>query len=144
NNGWSVIVNPNGNIEGGYDYLFYEAKLNYLENPLKGWCIQYKSLENWMDMKLIELGLNKKEKEEFEEFWLNFLPYANYYIIKLTSIEYLNTNMGLYIDPIPDVVIRVILIFEPSQSPLFLEEPAITSPTRTGFTVVEWGGFFIN
>ncbi|MBY9007817.1 MAG: hypothetical protein KGD63_13830 [Candidatus Lokiarchaeota archaeon] len=144
NDGWSVIAYPNGTIEGGYNYLFYEARLNYLEDPLKGWCIKYNFLENWMDIILIEMGLNNDEKEEFKEFWLNFLPKTDYYLIKLMSKEYLEINWDLFIDPLPDIIIRILLTFKPSQNPLKIENPVIISPKRTGFTVVEWGGTLLN
>ncbi|MBY9007805.1 MAG: hypothetical protein KGD63_13770 [Candidatus Lokiarchaeota archaeon] len=143
NNGWSVLANPNGSIEGGYDYLFYEAKITILENPLKGWCIQSNSLETWMDRYLIEMGLNNNEKDEFKEFWLNFLPKANYYEIKLLSKEYLNEYWSLDVDPFPDVLIRIILVFKPLQNPIILESPIITTLIRTGFSVIEWGGIIL-
>ena len=143
NDGWSVLVNPNGSIEGGYDYLFYEAKITFLENPSEGWCIEFNSLETWMDEYLIELGLNNNEKNDFKKFWLNFLPEANYYEIKLLSKEYLDENWRLYIEPLPDVLIRNIFVFKSLQNPIVLESPSITVPIRTGFTIIEWGGIIL-
>ncbi|MFX1454384.1 MAG: hypothetical protein ACFFDB_03330 [Promethearchaeota archaeon] len=143
NNGWIVAVEPGGNIEGNYDYLFYEARLNVLEIPEEGWCVEYKNLELWMNCTLKELGLNEKESKDFMDFWLNFLSIANYYEIKLLSKEYLAFNMGLIIDPIPETIIRVILTFSPHKNAFEIENPLIKTPTRSGFTVVEWGGFII-
>ncbi len=143
NNGWDVVVEPGGNIEGSYDYLFYEARLNYLETPDEGWCVEHEHLESWMNNTLNELGLNEKESKDFKDFWLDFLPIANYYEIKLLSKEYLDLNMELIIDPQPETIIRVMLTFSPYQNAVGINTPLITTPIRSGFTVVEWGGFII-
>ena len=143
NNGWDVVVEPGGKIEGSYDYLFYEARLNYLKTPDEGWCVEYEHLELWMNNTLKELGLNEKESKDFKDFWLDFLPIANYYEIKLLSKEYLDLHMGLLIDPQPETIIRVLLTFSPYQNAVEIDTPLITTPIRSGFTVVEWGGFII-
>jgi len=143
NNGWDVVVEPGGNIEGSYDYLFYEARLNYLKTPDEGWCVEYEHLELWMNNTLKELGLNEKESKDFKDFWLDFLPIANYYEIKLLSKEYLDLHMGLIIDPKPETIIRVLLTFSPYQDAFEIATPLIKTPIRSGFTVVEWGGFLI-
>lgn len=143
NNGWDVVVEPGGNIESSYDYLFYEARLNYLKTSDEGWCVEYEHLELWMNNTLKELGLNEKESKDFKVFWLDFLPIANYYEIKLLSKEYLDLNMGLIIDPKPETIIRVMLAFSPYQNAVEIDTPLITTPIRSGFTVVEWGGFII-
>ena len=143
NNGWDVVVEPGGIIEGSYDYLFYEARLNYLETPDDGWCVEYAHLEIWMNTTLKELGLNEKESKDFKVFWLDFLPLANYYEIKLLSKEYLDSNMGLLIAPKPETIIRVLLTFSPYQNAFKIATPLIKTPVRSGFTVVEWGGFII-
>jgi len=143
NNGWDVVVEPGSNIENRYDYLFYEARLNYLETPDEGWCVEYEHLELWMNNTLMELGLNEKESKDFKDFWLDFLPIANYYEIKLLSKEYLDLNMELIIDPQPETIIRVMLTFSPYQNAVEIDTPLIKAPIRSGFTVVEWGGFII-
>ena len=143
NNGWDVVVEPGGTIESRYDYLFYEARLNYLETPDEGWCVEYEHLELWMNTTLKELGLNEKESKDFKVFWLDFLPIANYYEIKLLSKEYLDLHMGLLIDPKPETIIRVLLTFSPYQNAFEIATPLIETPIRSGFTVVEWGGFII-
>ena len=143
NNGWEVVVEPGGTIESSYDYLFYEARLNYLKTPDEGWCVEYEYLELWMNNILKELGLNEKESKDFKVFWLDFLPIANYYEIKLLSQAYLDLHMGLIIDPKPETIIRVMLTFSPYQNAVEIDTPFIKTPIRSGFTVVEWGGFII-
>lgn len=139
-NGWSVFVTKEGIIENQYDYLFYEAELNKVDIPTNGWVAQYSELNQWFDTNLEKLGLNEKEKNQFKEYWLNELPKANYYEIKLLSQEFLNNNMDLIIEPKPDTEIRINFLFKPLKESYEIENPEIITPIRNGFTVVEWGG----
>ena len=139
-NGWSVFATKEGIIDGKYDYLFWEADLNNLELPNKGWVVKYEDLENWFDTNLLKLGLNEKEKRQFEEYWLDRLPKSNYYEIKLLSDEFMKQNMDLLVSPEPDTIIRLNFNFRPLSEKTDLTEPVIETPERKGFTVVEWGG----
>jgi hypothetical protein len=138
--GWNVFVTKEGIIENQYDYLFYEAELNKVDIPTKGWIVQYSELNQWFNTNLEKLGLNEKEKNQFKEYWLNELPKANYYEIKLLSQEFLNNNMDLIIEPKPDTEIRIDFLFKPLKKSYNIDNPKITTPIRNGFTVVEWGG----
>ena len=139
-NGWSVFVTKEGIIDGKYDYLFWEADLNKIELPDEGWIVEYAELENWFDANLPKLGLNEKEKRQFEEYWLARLPKSNYYEIKLLSGEFMKQNMDLLVSPEPDTIIRLNFNFRPLSEKTDLTEPVIETPERKGFTVVEWGG----
>ena len=48
--------------------------------------------------------------------------------------------MPLEINPNPDTIIRVLMIFRGLESPMEVEEQKLDTPERKGFTVVEWGG----
>ena len=48
--------------------------------------------------------------------------------------------MPLEITPMPDTVIRVLMTFKGLEKPIDVKEQMINTPTRNGFTVVEWGG----
>ena len=135
-----MIAEPNGLIDGKYDYLFYEAQLEQLQLPKEGWVVEYKELENWFNLNLKELGLNEKEISQFKEYWLAELPFAKYYEIKLLDDNFLEENMNLIIDPKPITVIRRNFYFRPHESQIILEKPNIITPERKGFTAVEWGG----
>jgi len=138
--GWEVVAEPNGLINGKYDYLFYEAQLEQLQLPKEGWVVEYKELENWFNLNLRKLGLNEKEIYQFKEYWLAELPFERYYEIKLLDDNFLKENMNLVIDPKPMTVIRRNFYFKPLESQIILEQPNIITPERKGFTVVEWGG----
>lgn len=139
-NGWNVFATKEGIIDGEYDYLFYEVRLNKLYVPEEGWVVKYSELENWFDSNLNKLGLNEKESYQFKEYWLNRLPEENYYEIKLLSNEYLDENMALNINPVPDTLIRLEFYFKPLKEFEQISEPVIITPERKGFTAVEWGG----
>lgn len=143
-NGWEVIANRGGMIDGKFDYLFYETRQNHLEVPNEGWVVKFADLREWMDAKLPELGFNEKEKMQFKEYWLNELPDANYYRIGLLDENYLEGNMAMKISPKPDVVIRRIFYFKPLSKQIKLAGPIISVPDRKGFVVFEWGGLIQN
>lgn len=142
--GWDVFITKEGVIDDKYDYLFYEAQLEKIKLPNSGWVVKYNNLGNWFDNKLILLGLNEKEKNQFKEYWLKELPKYDYYEIKLLDDSFLKENMNLIISPQPDTVIRLNFYFKPLEKPVNIQEPTIISPERRGFTVVEWGGILGN
>jgi hypothetical protein len=140
NSVWDVFATKNGIINDKYDYLFYEADLNKIELPDEGWVVEYGNLENWFDKYLPALGLNKKETEQFKEYWLKDLKKENYYEIRLLDYNFLNENMKLMVSPKPQTLIRLNFYFKPLKEKTNLKEPEITKKERKGFTVVEWGG----
>jgi len=139
-NGWNVFVTKEGIIENKYDYLFYEADLNIISLPEEGWVIKYEELNNWFENQLPILGLNEKETSQFIEYWMERLPKANYYEIKLFEDKFLKENMDLLITPTPDTLIRLEFNFKALEDKITLPEPTIKTPERNGFVVVEWGG----
>jgi len=151
NNGWHVLAKADGTItdesqEKQYDYLFWEAKPNSaLDLPDKGWIVARKDLEEWFNEYLPELGLNKKEKEQFMEYWLEMLQGKDYYELKLLSRAFLEEHAKLTITPSPDTLIRVIFHFTPldkyeADKYKTLKPPLIKTPERKGFVALEWGG----
>jgi len=45
------------------------------------------------------LGLNKKELNQFKEYWLKELPKSNCYEIKILGQPFLEKNMKLIVSP---------------------------------------------
>lgn len=141
---WNITANPDGTIEGGYDYLFYEADLKKISLPKEGWIVEYKELNLWFDINLAKLGLNAKEKQQFKEYWIKELPSSPYYKIQLLDMKFLSDNMSLDIHPKPDTLIRLNFYFTPLKQLEKIDEPTINTPERKGFSVVEWGGILDN
>jgi len=143
-NGWNVFATKEGIIDNKYDYLFYEAKLHNIELPKQGWVVKYSDLENWFDTNLYKLGLNEKEANQFNEYWLAELPNSEYYEIKLFDQSFLKENMNLIITPQPDTLIRLNFYFKSLKYKIEISEPQIVTPERNGFVAVEWGGVLDN
>ncbi len=101
--------------------------------------VAQKDLENWFNEYLPKLGLNKKEKEQFMEYWLERLQGQNYYEMKLLSRKFLEEHAKLTILPSPDTVIRVIFYFTPMDEYKTVKAPVIQTPEQKGFVVLEWG-----
>ena len=138
--GWNVNASPTGLINNKYDYLFYEADLNKVELPNEGWIVEYAKLKEWFEEYLPKLGLNKKETEQFEEYWLAKLRKAKYYDLRILDNKFLSENMDLVIEPKPETLLRLNFFFKPISTMTELKAPVIKEFTRKGFTVVEWGG----
>lgn len=161
--GWFVEAYPDGSIfdltkqessifnQGKkYDYLYYESKLldSEIKKPQEGWVVQgsrikdqgSSELERLFDEVLPKLGLNAKEKADFEEYWLNKLPEAPYYFVGLVDKQQRDYLERLSVTPEPETSIRFSLFFEMLEEPKVVREPSIGTPKREGFTLVDWGG----
>ena len=86
------------------------------------------------------LGLTEREANEFIIYWLPVLEANEYNYIRFETMEEINENMPLEIRPTPDTVIRIVMEFKGLERPIEVKEQQLVTPTRTGFTVVEWGG----
>lgn len=158
-NGWDVRAKPNGDLQylekdwadskgkinylqGVFPYMYYEARIadSAIEKPDKGFVKQYSELELFYDGLLPKLGLNKKESQEFKQYWLKSLPKSPYYFIGIVSQDNLNEIEPLTITPQQDTTIRISLYFEALSDFKVVTPPGINTPERNGFTVVEWGG----
>lgn len=145
--GWTVEANPSGEISynnAHYDYLFYEARIpdTLLSKQDTGYIVAYSELPAFFKNLLPELGLNENEKQQFSAYWLKALPKNPYYKISLIPESKLNEISPLTILPKPDSTLRIDMSFEPVDKKTQISPPSISSFTRTGFTVVEWGGMF--
>ena len=64
----------------------------------------------------------------------------NYNYIRFKSLEEINANMPLEIEPSPDTLIRVMMEFKGLNKPINIETQKLEKIERKGYTVVEWGG----
>ncbi|MBM3283023.1 hypothetical protein FJY90_02105 [Candidatus Gottesmanbacteria bacterium] len=81
--GWKVIAYPDGSLTrsdlvGGptsmdsiiYPYLYYETELTKVKVPQEGWIVAKEELPGFFGSILPELGLNKKEMQDFLDYWV--------------------------------------------------------------------------
>lgn len=148
--GWNVKVSKTGDLvdldTGKNLYsLYYESRAGYnFIRTHEGFCVSANELPEFFEDKLERLGLNSKEKEEFIIYWLPVLQQSKYTYIRFAKKYEIDKSMPLTITPTPDNEIRVLMTYEPLDSPVDVEEEELETPSRTGFTVVEWGGTEIN
>jgi hypothetical protein len=87
---------------------------------------------------LATLGLNPKEINEFIIYWLPEMQDSKFNI-HFAGEDY-QQIVPLTIDPVPDTLIRVFMVWKPLRRLWQIEPQFLETPQRTGFTVVEWGG----
>ena len=143
---WRVLAKPDGElldlVTGNKLYsLYYESKSKYdFKEEQEGFCVEKKDIANFLEEKLEVLGLNYKEKEEFIVYWLPKLEQHDYVYIRFASSEEIEKNMGLAIEPKPDTLIRVLMTWKGLDKKIEVKEQKLNSVSRTGYTIVEWGG----
>ena len=86
-----------------------------------------------------KLGLNRREANEFIVYWLPKMESNPYNIISFQTYIY-TESAELMIDPAPDTLIRVFMVYKGSDEFVSLPVQELTAPERNGFSVVEWGG----
>ena len=142
-NGWQVTSFPNGKLKDksgqDYNYLYWEGKTYTQWDMSKGFCVKGEDTAVFLETALAKLGLNRTEANEFIVYRLPLMQENPYNIISFQTEAYTNA-VQLNVTPKPDTVIRVFMVYSPSKEKVDIEPQALTSPTRTGFTVVEWGG----
>ncbi len=158
--GWSVIADPTGNLEymvdGGQARNLYAL---YWEGKSKnnkcihddGFIVKGEDTAYFLEEKLGILGLNERETEEFIVYWLPQMESNKYNYIRFESMEEIDENMPLNITPRPDTTIRVMMDWcsisserKANKLKERISEQELTTPVRTGFVAVEWGGSIIN
>jgi hypothetical protein len=142
--GWQVLAQPNGDLvdthtKKEYYALFWEAKNAEPFEFSEGFSVAGAETANFLDTKLAELGLNRREANEFIMFWLPRMENNPYNTIHFATEDYTN-RFPLEISPRPDALIRVYMVFRASEEPVTLPAQVFETPKRKGFTVVEWGG----
>lgn len=144
--GWNVQATKDSlltNLSDGktYPYLFWEGGAEGIVNtPTEGFVVARADIPTLLADKLALLGLNSQERTDFMDFWVPRLTKAPYYFITFVPEAEMDRVAPLTIIPKPNTVIRVLIDYKPLSSPVSVQPLTITTPTRTGFTVVEWGG----
>lgn len=145
-NGWEVIAHPDGTLvdpETGreYSYLFWEGLDNTRYDLSEGFVVKGEDTLTFLQETLAALGLTPREYNEFIVYWLPLMQDNPYNLITFQTETYTDTAK-LTIDPQPDSLLRVFMVWKALDGCVEIEPQELdTSFTRTGFTVVEWGGW---
>jgi hypothetical protein len=105
--------------------------------------IEGKDTTEFLQEKLEYMGLTPSEYNEFIVYWMPRMEDNKYNLIYFAEDEY-ESLAKLTIEPEPDNIIRVLMVFKALDNPINIEEQELKPNERSGFTVVEWGGTEIN
>ena len=140
NDGWHITVEPNGTIDGQFEYLFYESLQPDYGQYAAGWVVIREQLEDFFRNNMGQAGFNQKEIDDFIEYWTPILTEYPYYAIYPQYRGELEEMIKLEFSAQPESLIRLIYSVRGLEdNNLNIQEPVIPPFTRDGFTVTEWG-----
>ena len=138
--GWHVTVEPNGIIDGRYEFLFYESLQPDYGQYEAGWVVTQEQLESFFRNNMALTAFNQKEIDDFIEYWIPLLTEYPYYAIYPQYKDELEEMARLRFSTQPASLIRLIYSVRGLKTDnLSLQEPVIPPFSREGFTVAEWG-----
>ena len=142
-NGWAVTACPDGTLtdDAGqtYSYLYWEGTDTIAYDFSQGFCVAGTDTAAFLEDALAQLGLTRREANEFIVYWLPQMQENPYNLIAFQSDRYTQAAK-LTIDPAPDTLLRVFMAWKPLDKAVEIPAQSLTAPERTGFTAVEWGG----
>lgn len=122
-----------------YNYLYWEGTSPVDFDFSTGFCVKGSDTAEFLENALADLGLTRREANEFIVYWLPLMEQNEYNLISFQTDIYTD-NAELMIDPEPDTLIRVFMAWKECDEMTEIPAQTLTAPERTGFTVVEWGG----
>ncbi len=146
--GWVVKTSADGVLTDStgrqYEYLYWEADIDMVPDLSKGFCVRGEDSAAFLEEALSDLGLTDTEANTFIMYWLPQLEENPYNVISFQTETY-EKVAKLEVDPIPDTVVRVNMLFYGSDEYVKIEEQDLSemNPSvaeREGFVLVEWGG----
>ncbi len=142
--GWRVITHPDGtlyDVETGIEYyaLYWEGLTEPAGAYDTGFVVTGMDTADFLDDTLAQLGLTRREANEFIVYWLPILEENAYNFIHFSTAEW-NDTVPLKISPEPDALLRLMMRYRPLEMPIDVEPQTLAAPSRGSFTVVEWGG----
>lgn len=144
--GWTITADPDGTLTDKkgrqYSYLYWEGDIKIKPDLSHGYCVKGEDTARFLEKALRQMGLSDKEADDFITYWLPEMEGNRYNVITFQTKAYEDVA-SLYVSPKPDTVIRVNMLWYPSNKYVEIKPQDLASinPTdRKGFTVVEWGG----
>ena len=146
---WSVTASPDGTLtdQGGRTYpsLFWDGEMT-LEAPEQGFIVAREDAVTFLEEKLALLGLTDKEAADFITFWAPRIRANEYTFVSFDASSYTAHARYSFTDeagaPVePDTFIRVFMTIRAADANEEVTPQVFgPTPTRSGFTAVEWGG----
>ena len=140
---WTVTAAPDGTLTDAqgqtYNYLYWEGVTHADYDFSSGFCVAGADTAAFLEDALAQLGLTRREANEFIVYWLPHMEGNAYNLIAFQTSSYTD-HARLTADPAPDTVLRVFMAWKPLDRSVELPPQTLAAPVRTGFTLVEWGG----
>lgn len=141
--GWEVTASPDGTLTDAdgkqYNYLYWEGTSDVTYDFSTGFCVAGEDTAAFLEDALEQLGLTRREANEFIVYWLPLMQENTYNLISFQQEAY-TEHATLSISPAPDSILRVFMAWKPLEAAVDIEPQELTPTERSGFTVVEWGG----
>lgn len=142
--GWCVNALPDGTLYDcatGMEYyaLYWEGGSPDVFDLNTGYVVPGDETIPFLEEKLAVLGLSRREANEFIMYWLPILERSPYNFIHFAQKQW-EESVPLVVDPKPDSSVRFLMLYSPLQVPFKVLPQRLTTPKRTGFVLVEWGG----
>lgn len=141
--GWTVTARPDGTLTDAagqqYNYLYWEGLGSGVCDFSQSFCVRGREVAAFLEEALAQLGLTRREANEFIVYWLPQMEDNPWNLISFQTDAY-TERARLTVEPAPDTLLRVFMAWKPLDAPVAVEPQILTAPERAGFTVVEWGG----
>lgn len=141
--GWHVSAQPDGTLtdDNGqqYNYLYWEGACSIEWDFSRGFCVPGGETAEFLETALAQLGLSRREANEFIVYWLPQMQDSAYNLIAFQGENYARAAQ-LAVTPEPDCVNRVFMAWKRLDAPVEIEAQALSAPETGAFNVVEWGG----
>lgn len=143
--GWNVTAQPDGTLTNRADgsthyYLFWEGAADAAWAHERGFVVAGTETEAFLRETLADLGLTPREYNDFITYWAPKMQGNAYNLISFSSAEEYGQKAALTVTPQPDSILRVHMVWQALDAPIFIPPQTLAPFVRRGFTLVEWGG----
>lgn len=127
-----------------YRYIYYESELSdRWTQREQGVLIHGSSLRSDLRDLALSYGFVDQEVEDFVDCWASFLEMQDYVVYPQLT-ETVDLVMPISVSSIEfDTYSRVWFVFQPAEHAPGYQEPDSYNITRSGNTLVEWGGYVL-
>ena len=146
---WTVTASPDGTLTDAsgrtYPSLFWDGPVGQ-ESPEEGFVVAREDAVPFLEEKLALLGLTDKEAADFITYWAPRIRANEYTFVSFDASSYTAHARYSFTDEAgarvePDTFIRVFMTIRAADANEVVTPQVFgPTPTRSGLTVVEWGG----
>ena len=146
---WTISAAPDGTLTDAsgrsYPYVFWEGPVRQ-DTPERGFIVAREDAVPFLEEKLGQLGLSDKEAADFITYWAPRIRANEYTFVSFDASSYAQQVTYSFTDeagvPVePDTFIRVFMTIRAADANEEVTPQVFgPTPTRSGFTAVEWGG----